>query len=314
MPSIIETRHLRLVRALAEEGGPTRAAARLHLTQSAVSHQLAELEARLGVALFTRVRRRLTLTAAGRRLVEFSLVTLTELARVERELQHAAQRSRKTLRIAIECFTGYQWLPAVLGELGRDHPEVDVRIVLEGTKKPIAALLNGELDLAMVCSPVRDRKLIAERLFDDQWVVMLSPRHPLSARPFVRALDLAGQAVFVHDGTPRDDARLRSCLVAERAPMPAFQLVPLTDAIVALVGGGLGVALMSSWASAPYVASGQVVVRRFTRLGLTEHWSAVYRREAACAALARFAELLRGTASGGAVAKKPRATTLRGAP
>ena len=67
--TMIEVRHLRLVRAIAEEGGPTRAGSRLRLTQSAVSHQLAELEGRLGVALFTRVRRQLKLTSAGARLV-----------------------------------------------------------------------------------------------------------------------------------------------------------------------------------------------------------------------------------------------------
>jgi LysR family transcriptional regulator for metE and metH len=295
MPSIIETRHLRLVRALAEEGGPTRAAARLHLTQSAVSHQLSELEARLGVALFTRVRRRLVLTAAGRRLVEFSHVTLAELARVERELQHAARRSREILRISIECFTGYQWLPPVVSQLRRDHPEVDVRIVLEATNRPISALLKGELDLGIVCSPVRDRKLVAERLFDDEWVVLLPADHALSARSFVRALDLAGQTVFLHRGTPRDDARLRGCLAAEQAPMPDLQLVPLTDAIIALVSAGLGLALMSRWASAPYVAGGQLAVRRFTRPGLTEHWCAVSRRDAASPVLSRFAELLRGS-------------------
>src|SRR5688572_2409592 len=116
MPSILETRHLRLVQALAEEGGPTRAAARLHLTQSAVSHQLAELEGRLGIALFTRVRRRLQLTAAGRQLLDFSRVALKDLSRIERDLHHAGTRARETLRISTECFTCYHWLPQVLPE------------------------------------------------------------------------------------------------------------------------------------------------------------------------------------------------------
>src|SRR6476620_7214529 len=103
--SLLEVRHLRLVRAIAEEGGPTRAAARLHLTQSAVSHQLAELEGRLGVPLFARVRRRLTPTAAGARLVEDARGILGELARVERELHRAGQTKRAVVRIVVETFT-----------------------------------------------------------------------------------------------------------------------------------------------------------------------------------------------------------------
>src|SRR3982751_3323458 len=95
---MLEIRHLRLLRAIAEEGGPTRAAARLHLTQSAVSHQLAELEGRLGVPLFTRVRRQLKLTPVGARLVESARVLLADLARVEREIHDAGARKREVLR------------------------------------------------------------------------------------------------------------------------------------------------------------------------------------------------------------------------
>src|SRR5688500_19435390 len=97
--SALEVRHLRLVRAIAEEGGPTRAAARLHLTQSAVSHQLAELEGRLGVVLFTRVRRQLKLTASGARLLEAARRLLADLSRVERDLHRAEGRERAVLRI-----------------------------------------------------------------------------------------------------------------------------------------------------------------------------------------------------------------------
>ncbi|HEU4532732.1 MAG TPA: LysR family transcriptional regulator, partial [Polyangiaceae bacterium] len=144
MSTTIEVRHLRLVRALAEEGGPTRAAARLHLTQSAVSHQLAELEGRLGVPLFGRVRRRLTLTPAGARLLEASRAMLADLARVEREVRRAGERRRRAFRVVVESFTSYHWLPPVLLALGREHPDVDARIALDAAREPVAALLRGD--------------------------------------------------------------------------------------------------------------------------------------------------------------------------
>ena len=291
---MLEIRHLRLVRAIAEEGGPTRAAARLHLTQSAVSHQLAELEGRLGVPLFARVRRRLQLTSAGQRLLAFSQTALADFARVERELTDTGTRKREILRLATECLTCYHWLPSVLPELQRDHPHVSVRIVIEATRRPVAALLRGELELAVVSSPVRERSLTVEKLFDDEWAVILPPGHPLGQRSYVRAADLAAQPLYTHEATPRDVKRLRAHLLAERAPMPEIQAVPLTEAIVELVKAGLGVGLLSRWAVAPYEASGQIVTRRFTRAGLKERWSAVYRRDAAARLpLARFAALLR---------------------
>jgi LysR family transcriptional regulator, regulator for metE and metH len=290
---MLEVRHLRLVRAIAEEGGPTRAAARLHLTQSAVSHQLAELEGRLGVPLFTRVRRRLELTPAGARLVEAARSMLGDLARVERELHQAGTRKRELLRIAVECFTSYHWLPKVMAALAAEHPHVEVRIITAATREPVAALLRGDIELALVSSPVRDRELVVRPLFDDEWTVILAPSHPLAARPHVSVLELGKETLFAHDAPRSDVERLRELIAAERASMPRVVPVPLTDALVELVTAGLGVAIVSRWAVAPWEARGDIVARRFTRAGLSETWSAAYRRDAESRLpLARFVELL----------------------
>ena len=296
--TMLEVRHLRLVRAIAEEDGPTRAAARLHLTQSAVSHQLADLEGRLGVALFTRVRRRLKLTPAGARLVEAARTLLVDLARVEHDLHHAGTRKREALRIAVECYTSYHWLPKVIAGLAADEPDVEVRVVAEATREPVAALLRGKLELALVSSPVRDRDLVSVPLFDDEWTVILAPSHPLAARPFITASDLGSATLFAHDAPRADVERLRELLALERAPMPRVVPVPFTDALVELVKAGLGAAIVSRWAVAPWEARGEIVARRFTRAGLAETWSAVYRRDAAARLpLARFTELLRASST-----------------
>ncbi|WP_438008142.1 LysR family transcriptional regulator [Sorangium sp. So ce321] len=298
MYPMLEIRHLRLVRAIAEEGGPTRAAARLHLTQSAVSHQLAELEGRLGVALFTRVRRQLKLTPAGARLLDAARTMLVDLARVERDLQYAGSRRSEVFRITVECFTTYHWLPPVLSALATDHPHVDVRIVLEARREPVAALLRGDLELAIVSSPVRDRALVVEPLFDDEWTVIVPPSHPLAARPYVTAVELGQEKLLAHDAPRSDVERLRELIASERAPMPLAARVPLTDTLVELVKAGLGVGLVSRWAVAPAIARGEVVARRLTREGLPERWAAVYRRDAAARfPLARFVELLRAPSS-----------------
>ena len=294
--SMLEVRHLRLVRAIAEEGGPTRAAARLHLTQSAVSHQLADLEGRLGVSLFTRVRRRLKLTPAGARLVGLARTMLADLSRVERELYQAGTRKREILRIAVECFTSYHWLPNIVSVLAAEEPHVEVRIALEATREPVAALLRGTLELALVSSPVRDRQLVSAPLFEDEWVVMLPPSHPLVARPYISAVDLARETLFAPDAPRSDAERLRELIATERASAPRTVPISLTDAMVELVKAGLGVSLVSRWAVAPWESRGEIVTRRFTRAGLAESWSVVYRRDAESRLpLARFAELLRAS-------------------
>ena len=311
MIEMLEVRHLRLVRAIAEEGGPTRAAARLHLTQSAVSHQLTELEGRLGVALFARTRRRLVLTPAGTRLLEAARDLLSQLARVERELYRAGAKKRVVVRVCVETFTSYHWLPAVVCALEAEHLEVELRIELEATAEPVAALLRGELDLALVASPVQDRQLVTTPLFDDEWTVICAPGHALAARPYISALELGGQRLLTHDPPRGDVERLRTLLAAEHARMPEVERVPLTDALVELVKAGRGVALVSRWAVAPYEARGELALRRFTRAGMPEHWRAVYRADAAqLLPLARIAALIPRPAHA-ALPKRVRAAARR---
>lgn len=305
--SMLELRHLRLVQAIAEEGGPTRAAARLHLTQSAVSHQLAELEGRLGLTLFTRVRRHLKLTPPGARLVEAAQSMLREISQIEADLHRVGTRKREVLRICVETFTAYYWLPSIVAKLAEESPHVDVRIALGATSAPVAALLRGEIELALVASPVRDTALVIRPLFDDEWTVIIAPKHRLAARSFVDAVHLGQQTLFVHEAPRSDVERLRGLLSNERAPMPKTVRVPLTDSLVDFVSAGLGVGLVSRWAVAPQVARGDVVMRRLTRGGLPESWAAVYRRDAAVRLpLERFATLLRET-SGNLTSRKPSA-------
>lgn len=295
MSSTLEVRHLRLVRAIAEEGGPTRAAARLHLSQSAVSHQLAELEARLGVALFRRVRRRLELTPAGAKLLDTARSLLGELSRVEREIHRAGERPREPLCLAVEGFTSYPFFPKLVGTLARESPLVELRIAFEATREPLAALLRGTLDLAIVSSPVRDAGLVSVPLLHDEWTVVSAPSHHLAKRSYVSAVELGRELLFVPDAPRSDVERLRERIAAERATMPRVHRIPLTDTLLGLVAAGLGVGLVPRWVAAQQVGRGEIVARRFTSESLPETWFAVYRRGAeGRLPLARVADLLVG--------------------
>lgn len=133
--------------------------------------------------------------------------------------------------------------------------------------------------------------------FSDEWTVILAPDHPLTARPFVSAVELGRETLFAHDAPRADVERLRDLISAERAAMPRIVMIPFTDALVELVAAGLGVAVVSRWAVVPAAARGDIVTRRLTRSGLHERWSAVYRRDTEDRLpLARFTELLANAA------------------
>src|ERR1044071_8782761 len=108
-PLQLDLRHLRLVAAVAESGGQTRAARRLNLTQSALSHQLRELEGRLGSPLFTRASRRMVLTPTGERLLASARRVLHEVEALERDLAAEPTNGGGVVRLATECYTCYHW-------------------------------------------------------------------------------------------------------------------------------------------------------------------------------------------------------------
>ena len=182
----LEVRHLKLVREVSAAGSLTRAGAALHLTQSALSHQLRDIESRLGTPLFLRVGKRMLLTPAGERLRRSADEVLSTIERTEDAIRQLGGAKRGVLRLTTECYTCYHWLPALLKRYRRTHPQVDVRIDVAATAQPLAHLLEGRLDIAIVSDPVRDRRVVARPLFEDEVVVVVAPGHPLAARPFVR--------------------------------------------------------------------------------------------------------------------------------
>jgi molybdenum-dependent DNA-binding transcriptional regulator ModE len=127
----LEIRHLKLVEAVAETGSVTRAGHRLHLTQSALSHQLRDAEEQLGVALFDRKNGRMRLTSAGEQLLETARMVLTELERAGSEIQRSNRPARGRLRISTQCHTAYHWFPPRLLLFQRKFPNVEVQLVLE---------------------------------------------------------------------------------------------------------------------------------------------------------------------------------------
>ena len=272
----LEVRHLKLVNAIAEEGSVTSAGKRLHLTQSALSHQLRDIEDRLGTPLYHRVSKKMLLTQAGELLLRSARSVLAELERAEEEIQRLATRSEGLLRIATQCYTGYHWLPSVLERFHQKFPRVEVRIVAEATGRPIEALLEGKLDLALVSSEVASPKLSVRPLFRDELVVVMKPGHRLSSRPHLRAEDFAEENFIVYRDDPAENLTFRQVLIPAGVRPRRVSQVQLTEAMIEMVKAGLGIAVMASWVVAPQLDSGALRALPLTERGLFRQWSAAH--------------------------------------
>jgi len=272
----LEVRHLKLVQAIAEEGTVTRAAARLHLTQSALSHQLRHVEERLATRIFVRRRKRMILTHTGERLLRSAATVLDELRRVEEEIRSASTGCEGTLRLAIQCTTAYHWLSPRVKLLRQRFPAVDVHVVAAAHNEPVVSLLEGKLDLALAHNFAPDRRLVTDPLFQDEVVAILPPDHRLGSRPFLRAEDFADQHLLVHSWPREGNLIFHQFLFPAKVAPARVTHVPLTEAIVEMVKAGLGVSAAHRWSVAPHVSSGQLRAVPLTRDGIFRKWYAIY--------------------------------------
>jgi LysR family transcriptional regulator, regulator for metE and metH len=283
----VEVRHLRLVQAIARESSVTRAAATLHLSQSAVSHQLVDLEKDLGTRLFDRVGKRMVLTSAGERMLEASERLLRELHALERDLARHCEHARTPLRVTMSCYTGYPWLPAALEHFADKHPRVDLSIAIECTKRALDALLADEVDLAIVTEPPRDESLATLAITESELVVVGRFDHPvLAKKKAVPYSDLARATVLVHDASPEVLLRrLHDAVRAghekktgERLAEPiTLRRVPLTEAMIALARSGSGVAIVDRWLIEGYLD--RSVIARPLHPRTSRTFSAVFRKK-----------------------------------
>jgi len=276
----LEIRHLRLVVAIAETGSVTRAGERLYLTQSALSHQLKDIESRLNTPQFHRVGKRMVPTAAGEQLLQSATRVLEIVGRTEDGIRRTAAGSQGPLRISTQCYTGYHWLPSLLKAYRAAHPAVDVHVDAAATPNPVKFLLDGRLDVAIMSDRVADRRLVQRHLFVDDLVVITAPKHPWTSRAYVSAEDFAAETLFIYP--PKEESTVyQRVLVAAGVTPKSIQLVQLTEAIIELVKAGLGVGVMARWAVDPYVRAGAIRAMRLTRKGYRREWAAVVLRDMA---------------------------------
>jgi LysR family transcriptional regulator for metE and metH len=275
MGTFLDSRHLRLIAEVARAQSVTRAADRLHVTQSAVSHQLREIEDKLGTQLFLRSGRRMLPTGSGLLLVRAGEKVLDEIIAAEAAVMAMADHRGGEFRICTQCHTGYHWLPPLLEDVRRGFPNVDLRIAVEYTMHPIAALLDGKLDLAIVNRVPRDKRLRAQPLFRDEQAAVVDPSHPFAARKYVTPRELGAERLLLYSPSLDESFAVKEILRPAGVEPRNVSFVQLTEAILEMVKARLGITVLPTWSIGPALAAGVVKAVRITPRGVHRQWSAV---------------------------------------
>jgi len=269
----LEIRHLKLLATVAKTGSVTEAGKCLHLTQSALSHQLRDAEARLGTALFLRLGKKMVLTSAGETLLVSTHRVLEELGNAEKLIAGTNGESRGVIRLSTECYTSYHWLPPVMAEFHKKFPAVEIVVNVEQPESAVNSLLEGKLDVAITACTAPTKKLRQLLLFEDEMLVVMSPKHRLARVDHVKPADLEGETVLIYP--PRENSILLGQIMSPAGAAPGRVVeIPLTEGMIELAAAGPGVALLAEWAVQPAIRAKKVVGKSVGANGLRRHWYA----------------------------------------
>lgn len=270
--TVMEIRHLQLVKTVSEEGSLTNAAKKLHLSQSALSHQLRDLEEELNVSVFNRVNKKLLLTQAGQIILESSKNILNELNGTKREISKLVDGEVGTIRLSTQCYTCYHWLPSIMKAFKKQYPNIEIEIKAKNEIATVNNLLKGELDIALVYGQIKDPNIRYVHFLDDEMVVVFSSDHAFSKKEVILPSDFKKQTLITH--TKDFESSLLHQKVLKRYDiLPAnISYVQLTGAALEMVKVNLGITVMPRWVVSSYLKHGQLKHRPLTRNRLVRKW------------------------------------------
>lgn len=189
--SLIELRHLRYFLAVAESAHFTRAAAKLHITQPTLSHQIRQLEGQLNLTLFDRIGRRIKLTAAGEMLLPHAERVFRELEEAQCALGELHGLKRGQLKVGIMQTVNACVIPEIVSRFSAAHPGVRLICSDMAVDDVEAGLESGKLDLGISFMPAARAALEGERLFTEELVLVTRAGHPLAQRRSVKVRELS---------------------------------------------------------------------------------------------------------------------------
>ena len=280
--------------ALAECGSLSKAAERLCLTQSALSHQLKALESHFGAAVVEKNVRPLRFTAIGNRLLVLARAVLPLVAEAGRDVARLAQGHAGPLRISVQCHNCFDWLMPAMDSYRSLWPEVELDIISGFVADPLPLLERGEAELAVVHDkPPPHPHLLFSPLFRYESVALMSPRHPLAAKSWLDASDFASETLITYPVPDEMLDVMKHCLTPAGIN-PKRRTAELTVAILQLVASGRGIAALPSWTVGNYIERGYVVSRAIGKAGLyCELYAATTRAGAEAAYIMEFIALTR---------------------
>lgn len=273
---------MRVFITVAEKKNFSKAAKALSLTQPAVSFQIQTLEQYYQTMLFDRVNRHIKLTSAGELLLEYAIHMNNLQAELEKNMQQLTGHVKGELLIGASTTIGEYILPFIVGDFKKEYPDVNVTIDIMNSEQVENLVKNRSIDIGIIESDPKDKDLTTTKFLDDEMSLIVPADHPWAAKGKITLEELREEPFIIRE--PGSGSRL----VVEQAMIDAdFDIETLnvvmeignTSAIKAAVISGLGMAIISKWASKDVVKMGKVALVDIEGLNMHRNFNIILNKE-----------------------------------
>ncbi|OUR65665.1 LysR family transcriptional regulator [Methylophaga sp. 42_25_T18] len=275
---MIERSHLKIIKALADNGTLTAAANALFLTQSALSHQIRYLEKKLEVSLWEKDGRQIRLTQAGELLLQVARQVLPVLEQTEKTVKAYGEGRQGILRLGVECHPCYQWLKGILADFLINMPDMDVDIVSKFQFSGLEGLLNHHIDLLVTPDVVKKQGVHYEPLFDYELVLLVANSHKLAGKTFINA-DALDDELLLTFPVPHERLDVFTQFLLPASVTPKTKAMESLDLMVQMVGLDRGLTVLPNWLAEELSQSLPVSTVRLGKRGLHKTLSAAMREQ-----------------------------------
>jgi len=270
-------RQLQVFRAVCDSLSYSRAAEEMALTQPAVSQQIRQLEELVGQPLFEYVGKKLYLTEAAHDLLQASEDIFARLDSLDMQLSNLQGNLRGELRLAV--VSSIQYLtPHLLAAFRARHPEVSFRLEVTRRAQVIQRLQDNRDDVVLMALVPEDRALEFFPFLNNPIIAVARPEHPLAGQPGLSLKELETQVLLQREQGSGTRKACDEFLQQQRVHPQQLLQLGSSEALLHGALAGLGVALLTEHAAAPWLRSGELVRLGFAELPLYRSWCAVHAR------------------------------------
>lgn len=275
----MELKYFRLIKTITEEGSIANSSERLFLTQSALSHQLRELEERLGFKVFHRKRNQWELTIEGKELYALANQLFAAIEAGFSNIQQIKSGSKGKIKLCAECQSFFHSIPGFIQKMAMLYPEIEIELSLGTTHQTISQILSHEIDLALVTTKPHAEALSSRLVFKDEIFAIMHQEHPLNQHDYLDASHFADVHLLINSFPLEGVAVYEHFLRLNKVTPAKISAIPFTEISLSMVAANMGIMCAPTWQLEAFKLAPELVFKRISQYGLKRTHYLVVKRE-----------------------------------